>query len=207
MSIHSDAVFNRCHPARRWSGSSSASRRRQATTPCSKAYRQSRTRLSRLTPFLAGAVLFFPAALASQNSSPAAAKNPEVVNLTLKGVKVVRKDELTTNIYTTASYCNSFILKPFCWISKSKNFYTRKYLDHKDSSATSCASAFSTGSADTATPKWTRRRAKGAIRWASPSQAMKDPRWSTTSRQSPTQTLLYKESSIAGRAGRECPLI
>jgi hypothetical protein len=30
--------------------------------------------------------------------SPAAVKNPEVVNLTLKGVKVVRKDELATNI-------------------------------------------------------------------------------------------------------------
>jgi outer membrane protein insertion porin family len=77
-------------------------------------------------------MLFLPAALASQNASPAAAKNPEVVNLTLKGVKVVRKDELSTNIYTTASYCNSFILKPFCWISKSKSFYTRKYLDHKE---------------------------------------------------------------------------
>jgi outer membrane protein insertion porin family/translocation and assembly module TamA len=54
------------------------------------------------------------------------------VNLTLKGVKVVRKDELATNVYTTASYCNSFILKPFCWISKSKSWYTRKYLDHKE---------------------------------------------------------------------------
>ena len=75
--------------------------------------------------------------LAGQNTppaagSPAAAKNPEVVNLTIKGVKVVRRDELGTNIYTTASYCNSFILKPFCWISKSKSFYTRKYLDHKE---------------------------------------------------------------------------
>ena len=47
-------------------------------------------------------------------------------------MKVVRKDELLQNIYTTASYCNSFILKPFCWISKSHYFYTRKYLDHKE---------------------------------------------------------------------------
>ena len=54
------------------------------------------------------------------------------MNLTIKGVKVVRRDELGTNIYTTASHCNSFILKPFCWISKSKSFYTRKYLDHKE---------------------------------------------------------------------------
>ncbi|HYU53152.1 MAG TPA: BamA/TamA family outer membrane protein, partial [Gemmatimonadaceae bacterium] len=55
-----------------------------------------------------------------------------MVNLTLKGVKVVKSSELLQNIYTTASYCNSFILKPFCWISKSKYFYTRKYLDHKE---------------------------------------------------------------------------
>jgi outer membrane protein insertion porin family len=47
-------------------------------------------------------------------------------------VKVVRQDDLRTNIYTTASYCNSFILKPFCWISKSKYFYTREYLDHQE---------------------------------------------------------------------------
>jgi outer membrane protein insertion porin family len=47
-------------------------------------------------------------------------------------VKVVKASELQQNIYTTASYCNSFILKPFCWISKSKYFFTKKYLDHKE---------------------------------------------------------------------------
>jgi outer membrane protein insertion porin family len=47
-------------------------------------------------------------------------------------VKVVKKDELLQNIYTTASHCNSFILKPFCLFSKSKYFYTKKYLDHKE---------------------------------------------------------------------------
>ncbi len=70
--------------------------------------------------------------MAAQDVQPAAASHPEVVNLTLKGVHVVRSDDLLKNIYTTASYCNSFILKPFCWISKSKYFYTRKYLDHKE---------------------------------------------------------------------------
>ena len=54
------------------------------------------------------------------------------MNLTLKNVHVVRPDELLQNIYTTASYCNSFILKPFCMITKSKYFYTKKYLDHKE---------------------------------------------------------------------------
>jgi len=55
-----------------------------------------------------------------------------VVNLTLKGVKAMKPGDLQQNIYTTASYCNSILLKPFCWISKSKYFYTRKYLDHKE---------------------------------------------------------------------------
>ena len=55
-----------------------------------------------------------------------------MVNVTLKGVKGVKKADLLSNIYTTASYCNSFILKPFCWISKSSYFYTKKYLDHKE---------------------------------------------------------------------------
>ncbi len=45
---------------------------------------------------------------------------------------VVKSQELLQNIYTTASYCNSFILKPFCLITKSRYFYTRKYLDHKE---------------------------------------------------------------------------
>jgi len=45
---------------------------------------------------------------------------------------VVRRDELLQNIYTTASYCNSFILKPFCMITKSKYFFTKKYLDRKE---------------------------------------------------------------------------
>jgi outer membrane protein insertion porin family len=47
-------------------------------------------------------------------------------------VEVVRKDQLLQSIYTTASHCNSFILKPICWISKSKYVFTRKYLDHKE---------------------------------------------------------------------------
>jgi outer membrane protein insertion porin family/translocation and assembly module TamA len=47
-------------------------------------------------------------------------------------VHVMRKDELLSNIYTTPSHCNSFILKPFCWISKAKYFYTKKYFDQKE---------------------------------------------------------------------------
>ncbi|MDQ6690370.1 MAG: BamA/TamA family outer membrane protein [Gemmatimonadota bacterium] len=95
-----------------------------------KGYRPSRCLRTRFSLVLAGALFLAPAAVNSQQTP--ASSRPEVVNLTLKGVKVMRTDELLQNIYTTASYCNSFILKPFCWVSKAKYFYTRKYLDHKE---------------------------------------------------------------------------
>jgi len=93
-----------------------------------------------------GAILVAPTLLFAQNppqqptapisaSAPApsiVSEHPEVVNLTLKGVNAVKQSDLLASIYTTASYCNSFILKPICWISKSKHFFTRKYLDHKE---------------------------------------------------------------------------
>jgi len=47
-------------------------------------------------------------------------------------MNALKQEDLLENIYTTASHCNSFILKPFCWISKSKYFFTKKYLDHKE---------------------------------------------------------------------------
>jgi len=81
---------------------------------------------------LAGALFLVPAALTSQESVLKGPSHPEVVNLTLKGVKAMKAADLLPSIYTTASYCNSFILKPFCLISKSRYFYTKKYLDHKE---------------------------------------------------------------------------
>ena len=80
----------------------------------------------------AGALLFVPAVLASQAALPAAPSHPEVINLTLKGVKVVKQSDLLQSISTTSSHCNGFVLVPFCWISKSKYFYTKNYLDHKE---------------------------------------------------------------------------
>jgi len=88
-----------------------------------------RTRVSAL---LAGALFLAPAALTSQPSVPTGPSHPEVVNLTLKGVNAMKRADLLQSIYTTPSYCNSFILKPFCLISKSHYFYTKKYLDQKE---------------------------------------------------------------------------
>jgi outer membrane protein insertion porin family/translocation and assembly module TamA len=47
-------------------------------------------------------------------------------------VKALKTDDLFQNVYTTASHCNSLLLAPFCWISKSHYLYTRDYLDHKE---------------------------------------------------------------------------
>src|SRR5437764_1536071 len=160
MSTPSGAVYNRCRPVRLWNGLSSASRRRLVTTLCSKGSKEAASsfvasgwqltyRAFGLVAIGVGAILFVPTPLFSQTASstpstatapaPAAAQaaptsnaHPEVVNLTLKGVKSVKRSDLLASIYTTASYCNSFILKPFCLISKSKYFYTKKYLDHQE---------------------------------------------------------------------------
>src|SRR2546423_853901 len=129
MSTHLDAVFSKCHPVRQWSGSSSASPPPPATTRCWKAYSLTgrRKREAGSAPFVA-AILFVPTLLFSQQTAPAPTTpaHPEVVNLTLKGVSAMKKAELLQSIYTTPSYYNNFILKPFCWISKSKYFYTKK---------------------------------------------------------------------------------
>src|SRR5476651_1242142 len=100
MSTHSDAAFNRCHPARRWNGSSNASQRRQATTRCWKVCRPTASPLQLLRAAIAGALLFVPALLAAQDVQPVANLHPEVVNLTLKGVKVMKQTDLLQNIYT-----------------------------------------------------------------------------------------------------------
>src|SRR5437762_1709567 len=157
MSTPSDAGYNRCRPVPPWNGSLSASRRRPATTRCSRGYRRDARSASRF-PLPAsllrtaitgvGAILLVPALLYSQQPPPpppttpitakapaptaTATTHPEVVNLTLKGVKAVKQSDLLPSIYTTASHCNSALLAPICWISKSKNFYTRKYLDHQE---------------------------------------------------------------------------
>ena len=47
-------------------------------------------------------------------------------------MKAVKQSDLLQSVYTTSSHCNGFVLVPFCWISKSKYFYTKNYLDHKE---------------------------------------------------------------------------
>src|SRR5438105_6962631 len=135
MSTPLDAAYNRCRPVPLWNGSSSASQRRRVTTRCWKGCRREagggRREAGSGAALAAAAILLIPALVFAQQTTPTET-HPEVVNLTLKGVKSVKQSDLQASIYTTASYCNSFLLKPFCWISKSKYFYTKKYLDHQE---------------------------------------------------------------------------
>lgn len=81
----------------------------------------------------AALLLSFPFSLAAQS---AGRKEPladaEVVSLKLNGVNAFEKQELKASIATDASRCVSLVLQPVCWISKSKYFYRRKYLDKKE---------------------------------------------------------------------------
>lgn len=74
----------------------------------------------------AGAIFLAPVSLLAQKKAP---DKPEVVQLTLKGVHVVHKDDLLKSIFTSASHCNSIVLKPVCWVTKSRFVYSREYLD------------------------------------------------------------------------------
>ena len=58
--------------------------------------------------------------------------NPEVGSLAVNGVHAVKLPELLKNIATAQNHCVSLILRPICWISKSKYFFRRVYLDHAE---------------------------------------------------------------------------
>ena len=88
---------------------------------------------TRHIPWALGAVLLLAAhRLPAQQSTEDQPDNPEVVALSLRGVKAVDKGELQQSIATTASHCNGLILTPFCWISKSPAIYKHEYLDRTE---------------------------------------------------------------------------
>lgn len=76
--------------------------------------------------------LFVPALLLSQPNKTQVAHDPEVTKLRFQGVHVMNTEELEQSVSTEASHCKSFVLKPFCWITKSRYVYEKKYLDHQE---------------------------------------------------------------------------
>jgi len=84
---------------------------------------------ARAAAALTAVLLLFPLHLEAQRKAP---QKPEVIRVTFNGVHVVKTEDLLENVVTTQSRCNSVILTPVCWISKSKYLYTREYLDHDE---------------------------------------------------------------------------
>ncbi|MEJ7758852.1 MAG: BamA/TamA family outer membrane protein [Gemmatimonadaceae bacterium] len=78
-------------------------------------------------------VLSAPLSLWAQSAAgKTPASDPEVVSLKLNGVNAVEQQELKASIATDASRCVTVVLTPVCWISKSRYFYRRQYLDRKE---------------------------------------------------------------------------
>ncbi|NUO63885.1 MAG: BamA/TamA family outer membrane protein [Gemmatimonadaceae bacterium] len=88
---------------------------------------------TRYTSWMVGMLGLLASAPLSAQSSPAdQPDNPEVVALSLRGVKAVEPSELQQSIATEASHCKGLILTPFCWISKSPAIYQHVYLDRTE---------------------------------------------------------------------------
>jgi outer membrane protein assembly factor BamA len=68
----------------------------------------------------------------AQSRSPAKDPSPEVVQLTMKGVKNVDQHDLEKSIQTQASRCVSFFVQPFCWMSHSPVFWQKYYLNRDE---------------------------------------------------------------------------
>ncbi len=59
-------------------------------------------------------------------------ERPEVLDVRFRGLKVVKKGDLETSIATKESGCKSWLLRPFCLITKSHYVYERRYLDREE---------------------------------------------------------------------------
>lgn len=88
---------------------------------------------TRYTSWMLGILVALASSSLPAQSSPAdQPDNPEVVKLTLRGVKAFDRSDLQQSIATDASHCRGLILTPFCWISKSSAIYQHNYLDRTE---------------------------------------------------------------------------
>jgi len=70
--------------------------------------------------------------LDAQSPSPTKESSPEVLKLRILGVRHVDQHDLEKNIATQASRCNSPLLLPICFFSKSPIFVEKHHLDRKE---------------------------------------------------------------------------
>ena len=80
----------------------------------------------------AAMLLASPLPLPAQNAKGDQLEAPEVLKLSLRGVKAFAGSDIQQSIATEASHCRGLILTPICWITKSKAVYAHFFLDRKE---------------------------------------------------------------------------
>src|SRR5689334_135091 len=80
----------------------------------------------------AAMLLAGPFSVSAQDAKSDQLEAPEVLKLSLRGVKAFDPAELQQSISTEASHCRGIILTPICWITKSKAVYAHFFLDRKE---------------------------------------------------------------------------
>ena len=80
----------------------------------------------------AALLLAGPSAVSGQTAKSDQLEAPEVIKLSMRGVKAFDTSELQQSISTEASHCRSLILTPICWITKSKAVYAHFFLDRTE---------------------------------------------------------------------------
>ena len=80
----------------------------------------------------AAMLLTWPLVISAQTRAADEREAPEVMKLTMRGVKAFDKSELQQSIATEASHCRGIILTPICWITKSKAVYAHFFLDRTE---------------------------------------------------------------------------
>ena len=86
----------------------------------------------------AAMLLAWPLSISAQTRAADEREAPEVMKLTLRGVKAFDRSELQQSISTEASHCRSLILTPICWITKSKAVYAHFFLDRTEFAPEKC---------------------------------------------------------------------
>src|SRR5437763_941115 len=92
-----------------------------------------RSRISAPCVLAAAWLLVARSPLVAQATRDDRSERPEVRSLVLKGVHGVDPKELRASIQTSADQCKSFLIEPFCLISRhSPRWWTVAFLDHTE---------------------------------------------------------------------------
>ena len=80
----------------------------------------------------AATLLARPLSVSAQTAKSDQLEAPEVIKLTMRGVKAFPTSDLQQSISTEASHCKGLIFTPICWITKSKAVYAHFFLNRTE---------------------------------------------------------------------------